>query len=123
MKGIVKSYNETVHGSHGFTPNEAEKAENIAAVINNLEDKRDYFMKNYTKAYQEINRQFHIGDTVRYKLPTPPFAKEARQHFSQEHYKIIDIVNSGPLRGFKLSDIHTNAIVPGSFLPEQLLQA
>ena len=119
----MKAYNDTVHGSHGFTPNDAEKTENIGAVINNLEEKRDYFMKNYFKAYQEINRQFHIGDTVRYKLPVPPFAKEARQHFSQEHYKIIDIVNSEPLRGYRLADANTNAIVPGSFLPEQLLKA
>ena len=121
LKGIVEAYNSTVHSSHGLSPNDAEIPENIAKVVNNLQKKRDYFYTRYINAYQKLNRKFKVGDIIRFKLPVTPFAKEARAHFSNEKYRIVTIIPTTPVKSYKIADINTNAIVPGSYLPEQLL--
>lgn len=123
LKGIVHAYNSTIHSSHGLSPNEAEIPENIAKVVNNLEKKRDYFYTRYMEAYHNINSQFKLGDIVRFRLPVAPFTKEARIHFSEDKYQIVSVIPTAPVRSYKIAEIKSNAIVPGSYLPEQLILA
>ena len=124
LKAAVEGYNNTVHLSHNHTPLEAEKPENYATVLHNLQEKRDRILNKYWKAYDQLNKQFALGDIVRYKLPTPPFAKEAREHFSTDSYRIVKIIHTHPVKSYKIAERdNTSAIVPGSFMPEQLLLA
>ena len=123
LKAAVEGYNNSVHLSHNFTPLEAEKQENHMTVLANLQKKRDYFLNNYWKEYNRLNKQFAWGDIVRYKLPVLPFTKEARQHFSTDRYRIDKIIHTHPVKSYKIAELDTGAIVPGSFMPEQLLLA
>ena len=117
----VNAYNGSVHSSHGLSPLEAEKPENLSVVLQKSEQKRYATYNKYLKKIEKLNRQFKIGQEVRIKLARPSFAKESTDYFSTETYEIIGIVPSGPLKGYKLREKNSTGIVPGSFLPEHLL--
>ena len=124
LKASVEGYNNSIHLSHDLTPLEAEKQENYGIVLNNLQQKRDYFLNKYWKAYSQLNKQFVLGDIVRYRLPVLPFTKEARQHFSSDPYRIVKIIHTNPVKSYKIAERdNSQVIVPGSFMPEQLLLA
>ena len=123
LKAAVEGYNNSIHLSHNLTPLEAEEQKNYGVVLNNLQEKRDHFLNKYWKAYNQLNKQFDVGDIVRYKLPALPFTKEARQHFSSDRYRIVKIIHTHPVKSYKIAELDTGAIVPGSFMPEQLLLA
>lgn len=121
MTAIVDSYNNTVHSSHEMVPLEAEKPENIARVINKIQQKRDHILIKNVKKFQAINNQFKVGDKVRYRLPKGPFTKESENYFSEEVYRIVGTVPTHPIESYKIADENSDFILLQSFLPEQLL--
>ena len=119
----VETYNNSLHTSHGLTPLEAEKSERLAHVLEKYQTKRFRIFDKYLESFRKMNKEFKLGDLVRYKLPKPGFAKESDTYFTTEVYQIIGIIPSGPLKGYKLQDRETGVNVAGSFLLDQLLPA
>ena len=95
---------------------------NHAAVLDNIEHKRYKEQDMYAKAFEKLNQTFSVNDMVRIKTPKTPFSKEG-QVFSDEIYVVVDIVYTEPVRSYKLKELNSEVIVPGSFLPMQLLHA
>ncbi len=122
LHSAVQTYNSSIHTTTNFTPYEAEKPENQDVVLLNVEKKRHKFLAKYYRDYERLNNKFKVGDIVRKKLPKDPFRKEAEDLFSPEQYRVAAIVPSGPMVGYKLQQLGSNVIIPGSWSPSQLLK-
>ncbi len=122
LAAAVQSYNSSVHSVTKFTPNQAAREENQDSVLLNIEKRQHQILADHYREYDRINSQFKVGDVVRTRLPRDPFRKESENLFSNELYRIATIVPSDPTRGYKLEDMISNAIIPGSWLLHQLLK-
>ena len=119
----VLSYNSTPHSTHKLPPNTAHLPENFSKVHSALEKRRNYFFDKYISDFEKLNNRFSLESLVRYRLPRLPFTKDSEPHFSEKVYKIVSIVPSEPLKGYKLAEINSDVTLPGSFLPDQLIEA
>ena len=123
----VHAYNSTPHSTHNLTPNAAHLSDNFYKVHSALEKRRNQFFDKYIADFDKLNAQFQLGSLVRYRLPRYSFTKDSQPHFSQQVYKIVSIVPSEPLKGYKLAELdgtgqNSDIIIPGSFLPDQLMK-
>lgn len=127
LASAVKTYNNSVHSRlGGLTPKEAGQPENLSKVLNTYQKRKLETILKYGDKFDKMNSRFKEGQIVRYKLPTPNFSKETAREalFTEELYRIVKVIRSSPVYGYKLSPIdNENNIVASTFLPEQLLEA
>ena len=123
LKAATDSYNGSEHTLTKTTPNDAGNPDYFAQVYNNMERYRNGFLDRYLMGYDKLNKEFALGQAVRYRLPRLPFQKESEEHFSADLYEISRYVNSEPVKGYKLKDRTTGVELIGSFLGNQLIKA
>lgn len=108
---LVQSYNNTVHSSHGFKPNEI-KSKDVDQVFHNL----------YAKLAQQPVRKpkYHIGDKVRIAKMRLTFQKGYQQTFSDQVFKISAYVpGSHPVVSYKLETLEGEPVI-SSFVAAEL---
>jgi len=121
LKATVDAYNSSVHAVIGLSPNDAEKLENRATVLNAYEKKRKADWIDHENEYRKSNDSLKPGDKVRIRYPPPPFAKERELVFSDEIYSVERIVPTHPSRSYKIKESNSDFILPHNFLAEQLM--
>lgn len=121
LTAVLKSYNSTPHTVIGLAPIEAALPENFARVYSNLETERYRQKSLHAPVAVKLNSKLHLGDIVRKRIVAAPFEKEVEQKYSQEKYRISDIKLTEPLFSYKLADLTTDLILPGTYTYFQLL--
>ena len=93
---VVKKYNNTVHTSTGFKPNDAINDKHALEIRNKLE-----MNANKKRLYPTIS----VGDKVEiFKQPgNYGEAKESKSRWTDESYNVID-VNEGFSKTYKLEN-------------------
>ncbi len=122
LRAAVQMHNSTVHMTTKFTPIEAEKPHNQAQVLLNIEKEQHKFLAQYYQDFDRLNKKFSVSDLVRKILRKDPFLKESQDLFSPELHRIANIIPSRPLHGYKLQDLSSGVIIPGSWTHNQLLK-
>lgn len=107
---FVNNLNSAKNRSTGFSPNDAEKPENIEAV------RRKRF-NTVRRAYKDSNKEFNIGDLVRIRLPRAKYLKSSVPYYSKAIYRISGIFkpaeNQVALTTYSLINHRTNEVKPG----------
>lgn len=112
VQDIIKSYNNSVHGSTGFRPAEVNDANTIELydrVYKPILDKR---------AAEVVEPSFKVGDLVRISLFKDKFKRSYSQNWSEEVFEVWFVVLSHPPR-YKIRDLKQENI-QGSFYKEDL---
>ena len=115
LQDLVKSYNNTVHGTTGFAPakvNENNSLELYRRVYLPILDSRPSKHPKFT---------FNIGDYVRLSLQRRAFERGYKERFTEEIFVISARVPSHPPR-YKLKDLRGEEIL-GSFYQHELQSA
>lgn len=116
LQDFVKTYNNRVHRSHGFSPVNAEKTENLDKVRQILMEKK---MKTII-AGSKMKQKFKIGDTVRISKYRRIFDRGYKPTFQDEYFKIHNINTRLPIPTYILKSLNTNEIIQGGFYSEEL---
>lgn len=107
---FVENLNNAKNRSTGFSPNDAEKEENIETVR-----KKRY--ATVRKAYKDTNKQFNLGDLVRIRLPRAKMTKSSVPYYSKAVYRISGVFkppdNVVALTTYSLINNRTNEVKPG----------
>ena len=123
LEALCDSYNNSIHDSHLLTPIQAEDPAHLTTILNRYELQRAKIYDKYLKQFQHIDT-FSVNDTVRYREDSDSaFTKETEKRFSDKIYHIIEVINTQPLKSYKLFDMETQTTVLGSFTADQLLPA
>ena len=115
FKLACHQYNQNYSTAIGRSPADAILPSSHAAV-------RDFILR---KRYQELDKiipvldkvqKFHLDDIVLRRLKREPFQKESgRDTLSSIEYKISKIVSEYPFQVFKLRNLESNLLLPGSY--------
>lgn len=122
LKGVIETYNNSMHTKMGLSPLDAEKDENRIEVLDNRARETNKFLASHYKAFEKYNKQLKVGSIVRVKLPKGLHDKESKPRFSDDLYRVIKIRPTGFLNGYVLSPLDTDIIMPGSYAISQLLK-
>lgn len=112
VQDVVRSYNNTVHGTTGFSPAAVNDTNTIE-----LYD-RVYKPQLDKKATPRVEPSFKVGDLVRISLFKDKFKRSYSQNWSEEVFEVWFVVNSHPRR-YKIRDLKQEK-VQGSFYKEEL---
>ncbi len=119
---LLKTYNNRKHRSISdkklgvFSPNEAEKLENLQKLRNiTLEKRKKILVKG-----RKIKQKFEIGDIVHIAKEKSLFARGYNETFNQEYFKIVEIKRNLPVICYKIQSLNTDEIIEGSFYNEEL---
>ena len=110
LPDLVSGYNNTFHSSIGMKPSDARKEENAEVVWYNLYGA--HLLHDYGKP------KFKIGDSVRISKYKTTFAKGYLPNFTEEIFKIKQIVFTRPIV-YQLEDFQNEAI-DGYFYEQEL---
>ncbi len=106
---IVKAYNNSEHGHHKLTPEDARKQSNWQMLFNKTGKSKHCTEKSKLK----------IGDTVRVSLLHSVFKKEYHQKWSEQIYTIQAISRRDCPLMYSLLD-YLGEVVEGKFYKEEL---
>ena len=119
---LLKSYNSRKHSSlcdkyiTNFSPNDAEKLENLEKLRNITLEKR----KKILIQGRKIKTKFKIGDIVHIAKEKSLFARGYNETFNQEYFEIVEINDDLPIVSYKIKSLNTEEIIEGSFYNEEL---
>jgi len=82
LTSVLHQYNRQVHSTTGFSPKDAQLAQNRLRVWHNIKHKA-----KFNRVYEPIQ----VGDTVRTYIKKTSFSNGADPRFSETTYKITDI--------------------------------
>lgn len=105
---LIQEYNTTRHHTIKMTPEEASKPENFHQVYHTL-----------FKTDEQIKPMFNVGDNVRISVHKGRFEKGANANWSEEIFKVIEIITYTRPITYRLEDL-TGEDVEGAFYNEQL---
>jgi hypothetical protein len=109
---FVNNLNNAKNRSTGFSPNDAEKPENVEAV------RRKRF-NTVRRAYKNSNKEFNINDLVRIRLPRAKYIKSSVPYYSKAVYRIAGVHkpadNVVALTTYSLINNRTNEPVSGRY--------
>jgi hypothetical protein len=109
LQSFIDSYNSTIHSSIDISPKD----------VNELNQFDVWLCSNKDLIKQKQSKmQFIVGQFVRIKIQKPTFSKGYSSTYSEEVYKIREVVNSLPIT-YKISDNADDNIL-GIFYPEEL---
>ena len=114
---LVTEYNQTRHRSIGMTPEDAQKPENSEIVYQRLYDQPRKDLRKIPE--KDRLPAFHVGDLVRISLHKRIFEKGSTANWSEEIYKIREIVQTTQPITYKIQDLRDEPI-EGGFYKEQL---
>jgi Integrase core domain len=101
IEDFEESYNNTVHSSHKFTPNEASLKKNEGQVWLGLYGK--YLFQKPDKP------RFSVGTRVRVSKEKLLFSKSSEQNFTGEIFIISKVLKTSPVT-YQLSDLNKELI-------------
>ena len=107
---LMDHYNNSIHSTTGFTPNDAKKKKNYMEVLQNTIDSKPKLVMKKPK--------FKVHDNVRISRVKGIFEKGFHPNWSQEIFTIVEVLNTTPIT-YKLKDMN-NDIIEGSFYTEEL---
>jgi len=118
LPNIVASYNKQKHESLGgiFTPNEAEKDENIDKVRYIQMKKRNKIIDKGSK----MKPKFKVGDIVRIKSQPGKFNRGYKQQFSREYFQIVYLDYRFPIPTYRLKSLNIGDAIHGIFYENEL---
>lgn len=118
LQHIVNTYNTRKHRSLGsiFSPNDAEKDENIDKVRYLQMEKRNKLIDIGNK----MKPKFRVGDIVRIKSQPGKFQRGYKQQFSQEYFQVIKIDNRFPIPTYRLKSLNIGDQIQGIFYENEL---
>lgn len=113
VEKVIKSYNESIHSSHGHVPNKIGP-KNYSQVFQNL----------YSRVAQRKRKRpsFVVGQSVRISQPRLTFSKDSTIHWSPEVFKIHSLHTAIPVVSYLLSDKEDN-VLNSSFVEADLQAA
>ena len=106
LNDLVQKYNQTKHSAVEFNKPKDMMFDDIRLKIK--EDKRPV-----------KKPKFKLNDRVRVSLKKGVFQKAYEGNWSQQIYKICEIIESNPIN-YKLKDEETNEIIKGSWYEQEL---
>lgn len=95
LADILSSYNNSPHRTIGCSPNSVNKYNEMDVWLKTNKDL-------YTKAYKKP-KSVNVGDMVRIKVPKSTFQKGYEPNYSQDLYKVTEILSTKPVT-YKLVD-------------------
>lgn len=111
LQAITKTLNKTVHTSHGMRPIDVNK-KNQDEAFNNLFG---------SLAQQPVpEARFHVGDKVRISRAKFTFEKSGTFSWGTEIYEVHEILDTIPLKTYKLKTKGKEEILDGIFYPHEL---
>jgi hypothetical protein len=116
LDNLVSTYNNRGHRTlKYFTPNEAEKPENLNKIV-------EIHMNRYNTVKSEKNKSsyYKIGDIVRVRILKDKFRRGYDEQFSRELFKIVKIHNRMPIKMFELQSCDKHDIIQGKFYSSEL---
>lgn len=109
IHNIINVYNNTVHRSHGFTPNDVSQ-DNSLAVFNSLREKHPVVKRPST---------FKVGDFVRISKRKDLMTKGYEYNFKEEVFQIVQVIpHTIPV--YTLKDLLGELLV-GKFYEQELV--
>jgi hypothetical protein len=117
LKDTLYIYNRRKNRITGFPPNDAIKPENIDNVLSNL--------NKYYKISIDSKRKpkYKIGDLVRILEKRSKFARGYQPYFSEEVFKIKNILTNLPQPRYVLSDFDNQEEIIGSFYEAEITKS
>lgn len=114
----LSSYNKQKHSSLGniFSPDEAEKDENIAGVRRIQMERR----KKLIHIGSKMKSKFKIGDIVRIKTQQTKFSRGYKEKFSDEYFRIIKIENKLAIPTYRIRSLNVDDEIQGIFYANEL---
>ena len=109
LDDIVQGYNESVHRSTKFKPND---------VANNPL-KKVQIRQNLYSAKKFKGFRYNIGDFCRVTVQKSRFAKGSTPNFSEEIFEIVNRKQNGAIATYQLKDLKNN-IINSYFTQEEL---
>lgn len=113
------AYNNNINRSTGQKPS-------LASL--RAQEVRDYQTvqraKNYDKNFKkyEAADKYELGDLVLRRIKTP-FGKESSlSNVSKNVYKIVHVKNDFPLPSYKLEDVESGIVLPGTYQANVLIK-
>lgn len=119
---LLMTYNSRKHRSISdkyidkFSPNDAEKINNLEKLRNITLEKRKKILIKGSK----IKPKFKIGDIVHIAKEKTLFSRGYNETFNQEYFEIIEIKTNLPIVCYKIKSLNTGEIIEGSFYNEEL---
>ena len=110
LPAIVRTYNDSLHRSHGFTPNSVNDS-NSLKVFNALYAKSLLLKPRRPKLYD--------GDTVRIAMTKTIFDKGYAPNFSKELFRIVKVIRKKPFPVYRIESI-TGETIHGIFYEQEL---
>ena len=122
LKLFSSAYNSSFNRSLNCTPDFAHDPVNTPTVLEFIMRKRDEIESKYSVQFSRENNQFfEVGAIVRIRYPKTGFMKSEEYLFSEDLFQIERVINSSPIKGYKVRNIKSNTPVSATFLPSQLL--
>ena len=112
---IISSYNNAYHRSIDMTPNQAELPQNEMKL--RLRNEKIYAKLEHKKRPKP---KISVNDHVRVSLNKGKFDRGYNQKFSNEVFKVTEILKHLPITLFKLADLTTNEHLDGLFYQSEL---
>lgn len=109
LQNVVDSYNSTVHRSIACAPKDVDKYNQMDAWF---KSNKDLIKRNVTKS------KYKVGNFVRMKVLKSVFSKGYASSFSDDTYKISEVIQSKPVT-YKISDNEGNNVL-GIFYAQEL---
>ena len=118
LPALVNSYNKRKHRSLGskFSPNDAEKDENIDRIRYILMENRNKLIKIGNK----MKPKFKIGDVVRIKTQPGKFSRGYKEQFSEEYFQVIKVERRLPIITYRLKSLNIGDEIQGIFYANEL---
>lgn len=118
LPDLVKTYNTRPHRSiDHLSPNEAERPENAARVLQAQE-------KHFDESRLASNRQkavkYRIGNIVRIARLPDRFKRGYQEQANQEYFTIQRISQTMPIPMYFLQSMNTNEIIRGGFYANEI---
>ncbi len=122
LNELLATYNNRKHRSISdkhmgdFSPNEAEKSQNLEKLRNITLEKR----KNVLIKGKKIKQKFERGDIVHIAKEKSLFNRGYNETFNQEFFEIVQVNRDLPIITYKIKSLNTNELIEGSFYNEEL---
>jgi hypothetical protein len=107
---IVKAYNDTVHIATGMAPSKVTDSD-ILAIWKRMKEK--------SMRFRRLGLKFRVGQHVRISKEKMKFAKDSKQNYTTEIFKISKVIQRLPRPVYELEDLNKTPI-DGQFYGEEL---
>lgn len=118
LQDLVQTYNERKHRAfnHVFSPDEAERKENLGQVRNIL-----FHLRGKTVLHgRKMKAKFSVGDVVRIQKERGVFGRGYNETSAKEYFRVAQVLHRLPIISYKLQSLDTNEIIDGAFYDSEI---